>query len=129
MRWVLLAVVVLTTVAVGQNLVPNPSFERGKETPSGWQLNGGMGKWETFGRTGSRSLSVTGTGTDSNAWECTDWRPESGRLYLLRYFVCRSPQKCWRDTHHWLLHRQPRCVGCPAGRELASAPIRLPNAH
>ncbi|MER3502230.1 MAG: hypothetical protein C4295_12350 [Candidatus Fervidibacterota bacterium] len=92
MRWVLLAVVVLTTVAVGQNLVPNPSFERGKETPSGWQLNGGMGKWETFGRTGSRSLSVTGTGTDSNAWECTDWRPESGQRYLLRYFVCRSPK-------------------------------------
>lgn len=67
-------VAVLTAVLVvegmAQNLVPNPSFELGKGAPLGWQLNRGMGDWELFGRTGKRSISVTGTGEgSSNVWE------------------------------------------------------------
>ncbi|MCS7191726.1 MAG: hypothetical protein NZ937_01925, partial [Armatimonadetes bacterium] len=75
-----------------QNLVPNSSFELGLTNPNSWRLNSGDGKWERFGKTGKRSVSVTGKGNDSNAWECIDWKPEFGRLYRIRYFVCRSPE-------------------------------------
>jgi hypothetical protein len=94
MRWWMLMVGIslFLTATSAQNLLPNPSFESGTNAPDRWRLNGGVGKWETFGRTGKRSVSVTGSGNDSNAWECTDWKPEGGRLYLIRYFVRRSPE-------------------------------------
>ena len=91
MRLMTLGLLLLTNIAAAQNLVPNPSFEQGLTSPTGWRLNGGVGKWENFGRTGKRCVSVTGSGNDSNAWECTDWKPEGGKLYLVRYFVRRSP--------------------------------------
>ncbi|MEJ7615269.1 MAG: hypothetical protein SQA66_16720, partial [Candidatus Fervidibacter sacchari] len=91
-RLLTLGLFLLANIAAAQNLVPNPSFELGLTSPSGWRLNGGVGKWETFSRTGKRSVSVTGSGNDSNAWECTDWKPEEGKLYLVRYFVRRSPE-------------------------------------
>jgi hypothetical protein len=87
-----LGLLLLANIAAAQNLVPNPSFEQGLTNPAGWKLSGGAGKWENFGRTGKRCISVTGSGNDSNAWECTDWKPEGGRLYLIRYFVRRSPE-------------------------------------
>lgn len=92
MRLLTLGLLLLTSVAPAQNLVPNPSFEQGLTSPKGWRLNGGIGKWENFGRMGKRCVSVTGNGNDSNAWECTDWKPEAGKLYLVRYFVRRSPE-------------------------------------
>ncbi len=92
MRLLTLGLLLLTNIAAAQNLVPNPSFEQGLTSPTGWRLNGGVGKWENFGRTGKRCVSVTGNGNDSNAWECTDWKPEGGKLYLVRYFVRRSPE-------------------------------------
>jgi hypothetical protein len=91
-RLLALGLLLLANIAAAQNLVPNPSFEQGLTNPAGWKLNGGAGKWENFGRTGKRCISVTGSGNDSNAWECTDWKPEGGRLYLIRYFVRRSPE-------------------------------------
>lgn len=91
-RLLALGLLLLANIATAQNLVPNPSFEQGLTNPVGWKLSGGAGKWENFGRTGKRCISVTGSGNDSNAWECTDWKPEGGRLYLIRYFVRRSPE-------------------------------------
>lgn len=91
MRLLTLCSVLLVSFAVGQNLVPNGSFEIGEKSPEGWRLSGGVGSWENFGKTGKRSISVTGNGEDSNAWECTNWRPDSGKLYLIRCFVNRSP--------------------------------------
>ncbi|MDT7893630.1 MAG: hypothetical protein RRA51_04860, partial [Armatimonadota bacterium] len=91
-RLLALGLLLLANIATAQNLVPNPSFEQGLTNPAGWKLNGGGGKWENFGRTGKRCISVTGSGNDSNAWECTDWKPEGGRLYLIRCFVRRSPE-------------------------------------
>jgi hypothetical protein len=91
-RLLALGLLLLANIATAQNLVPNPSFEQGLTNPAGWKLSGGAGKWENFGRTGKRCISVTGSGNDSNAWECTDWKPEGGRLYLIRYFVRRSPE-------------------------------------
>ena len=93
MRWWMLMVgtVLFLTPTLAQNLLPNPSFERGTNVPENWRLNGGSGKWESYGRTGKRCVSVTGNGNDSNAWECNGWKPEGGKRYLVRYFVRRSP--------------------------------------
>ncbi len=90
MIWFSVAVMCVFGFAHAQNLVPNPSFERGLTNPDGWRLNSGIGKWENFGRTGRRCISVTGNGNDSNAWECVDWKPENGKLYRIRFFVRRS---------------------------------------
>ncbi len=88
----MVAVLLPLSIANAQNLLPNPSFEQGTTSPEGWRLTGGSGQWATDGRTGKRSVSVTGTGSDSNSWECTAWRPEPGRWYLIRYFVRRDPK-------------------------------------
>ncbi len=92
MRWVLCAVATLWLVSFpsAQNLVPNPSFEQGTKNPESWHLNSGIGKWENFGQAGKRCVSVTGSGSESNAWECVDWKPESGKLYRIQFFVRRS---------------------------------------
>ncbi|MCS7254855.1 MAG: hypothetical protein NZ781_12650, partial [Armatimonadetes bacterium] len=58
----LLATFCLLGFACAQNLVPNPSFERGLTNPESWRLSSGLGKWESFGRTGKRCVSVTGSG-------------------------------------------------------------------
>lgn len=79
------------TTVMAQNLVPNPSFELGETNPEGWRLTGGVGKWEIFGHEGKRCVSVTGKGDDSNSWECTAWKPEGGKLYLICCFILRSP--------------------------------------
>ncbi|MFN3420884.1 MAG: hypothetical protein ACK40X_04065, partial [Armatimonadota bacterium] len=94
MRWVLCVMATLWSVSFlsAQNLVPNPSFEQGLTNPKGWNLNSGTGNWESFGRTGKRCISVTGSGNDSNAWECVDWKPEGGKLYRIRFFVHRCPE-------------------------------------
>jgi hypothetical protein len=94
MQWWMLMVgtVLFLTSAPAQNLLPNPSFESGTNVPDGWRLNGGVGKWESYGRTGKRCVSVTGNGNDSNAWECVGWKPEGGKLYRIRFFVRRSPE-------------------------------------
>lgn len=45
-------------------------FKSDVNTPNGWNLSGGAGKWERSGPApGERSLSVTGDGFDSNTWE------------------------------------------------------------
>lgn len=90
MRVLTLCLVLHVSFVVGQNLVPNGSFEIGEKSPEGWTLSGSVGSWENFGRTGKRCVSVTGNGSDSSAWECIGWKPEGGKLYLIRYFVNRS---------------------------------------
>jgi hypothetical protein len=76
-----------------QNLISNPSFEYGLKEPDGWKLNGGIGKWEDFGKTGKKCISLTGSGTETNAWEYTEWKPEPGKLYFIKYSVC-----CWPEN-------------------------------
>jgi len=40
--------------------VPNPSFERGQESPEGWTLSGGQGGWIREAAHGKRAISATG---------------------------------------------------------------------
>ncbi len=40
---------------------------------------------------GNRSISVQGTGNDSNAWFYDDWRPEPNQTYLIRYRLRIAP--------------------------------------
>jgi|GEM_PF-232423 len=56
-------------------LVPNADFTQGGDSPEGWTLSGGKGRWVD-----RNILEVTGTGDDSNQWHCK-CRFEPGRLY------------------------------------------------
>jgi len=47
------------------SLLPNPDFTQGEETPLGWTLSGGKGRWVE-----RDFLEVTGSGSDSNQWQC-----------------------------------------------------------
>ena len=70
-----------------QNLVPNPSFESGDLQPSGWMQLYGNGKWENFGRTGTRCVSVSGTSDCGNRWATTGCAVEPGKLYVVRFWM------------------------------------------
>ena len=71
--------------------LPNPSFEEGNNLPHGWRLSEGEGRWEEEGHTGSRSISVTGTGEDSNYWFATQFKLKPQTLYRVSFFCKRSP--------------------------------------
>ena len=45
--------------------VPNADFDQGGDAPTGWTLSGGRGRWVDH-----NILEVTGTGDDSNQWQC-----------------------------------------------------------
>jgi len=75
-------------------MLPNPSFEAGEISPSGWDISApGAGGWESGGHDGALCVSVTGMGDDSTWWSPrTGVRLESGSLYHLSYWVRRGPQ-------------------------------------
>ena len=51
-------------------------FTSGDQTPTGWQLSGGQGRWVD-----RKSVEVTGTGNDSNYWRSDGCQFGPGRLY------------------------------------------------
>jgi hypothetical protein len=69
-----------------QNLAPNPSFEDGASAPTSWSLSGGTGRWESFGRTNARCVSVTGAGSTANQWQSTQCPVVAGRPYAVRFW-------------------------------------------
>ena len=70
------------------NLAPNPSFEQGQGTPSGW-IGGAGGKWAGRARTGSRSLGMTGG--PGSAWHSDVIPAEEGQSYRLDGWLrCRE---------------------------------------
>ncbi len=72
-------------------LVPNASFEDGQNAPTGWKLEGGRGAWADQGRTGKRTVSVTGGGRDSSYWRCTDLKLEPRTVYRFTGYLKTSP--------------------------------------
>ena len=86
--------------------LPNPSFEEGDGSPSGWRLQG-KGAWEKAGHSGQRAVSVTGTGKDDGYWRTTDFAFEPNTLYRLAFWakaerasggcVTSGPSFCNRD--------------------------------
>jgi hypothetical protein len=71
--------------------VPNPSFEDGDNLPYGWRLSEGEGTWEKEGHTGSRSISVAGTGEDSNYWFAPQFKLNPRTLYRVSFWTRISP--------------------------------------
>ena len=66
--------------------VLNWGFEKGKDSPEGWTLSGGQGRWESRDSGyPSRSISVTGDGEDSNHWLSAPLVLEPSTLYQLRF--------------------------------------------
>ena len=61
---ILVILVLVPVVAWTQGpLIENSSFELGTESPQGWELSGGaFGKWELFGISGERCISIRGNG-------------------------------------------------------------------
>ena len=89
--------VAVLSLPAAANLLPNPSFEAGRGQPEGWHISaGGVGRWESFGHTGQRSLSVTGKGED-NLW----WAPaaplvvQPGALYHTSFWERYSAGDGW----------------------------------
>lgn len=67
---------------------PNPSFEEGANAPTAWSLSKeGSGAWEREGRSGKRSLSVTGDGKDSNFWKCEAVAFKPGEAYRVTFYT------------------------------------------
>ncbi|HWQ91462.1 MAG TPA: glycoside hydrolase domain-containing protein, partial [Clostridia bacterium] len=79
-----LQAICLVSYCSAQNLVPNASFEQGTNEPTGWTHSvAGVMNWETFGRTGQRSISVSGTGGCGTEWRTPcDYKP--GKVYMVR---------------------------------------------
>lgn len=116
------------SLAAAQNLLPNPSFEEGATSPASWQLKEGTGQWETAGHAGTRCLSVTGDGKDSNYWSTPLPPLTPGATYRLSFWgklgkgtsggcVVSGPDFCNRDwglSDKWQQYSYVFCV--PAGR-------------
>jgi hypothetical protein len=87
-----LIVLGLASVCLAQPPIPpNGSFEEGDESPTGWSLSGGSGRWEQEGYSGNRSVSVTGTGEDSNYWLCDSYKLGPRRTYRVAFVSKVSP--------------------------------------
>ena len=66
--------------------LPDPSFENGKDAPTGWQLSGGQGRWiRGNAAAGKRAVTVTGDGEDSNHWLSDALPLEPATLYRLTF--------------------------------------------
>lgn len=79
------------TVAHAQNLLPNPGFEAGSQSPSDWRLSGGQGQWSSPGRTGQHAVRVEGTGDDQSDWRLPAPWLEPATLYRFRFWGRREP--------------------------------------
>ena len=114
----------LASALQAQNLLPNSSFEDGREAPLNWQLKEGVGRWEEAGRTGKRCLSVTGDGRNSNYWFATLPALEPGVTYKLVFWgklapgtsggcVVSGPDFCnkdWGLTSDWARYDYVFCA-------------------
>lgn len=64
---------------------PNPDLRQGNDSPMGWKLEGGGGRWVD-----REALEVTGTGDDNSLWRTENLPFEPGRLYEFE-FRARRP--------------------------------------
>ncbi len=103
------------SLAFGQNLVPNPSFETGTTNPDDWTLlNPGDGYWENLGRTGDRSISVSNNGVSCfRRWQTTGVPVQPGKPYLFRF---------WGMTTNVL---NPNSRTCISGFDVATRDLQL----
>ena len=62
-----------SVLASAAESVPNADFDKGDQSPSGWKLSGGEGRWVD-----RQILEVTGSGSDSNHWRCDGYQFKPG---------------------------------------------------
>ncbi|HEY9172388.1 MAG TPA: glycoside hydrolase domain-containing protein [Verrucomicrobiae bacterium] len=75
---------VVPGITLGQNLVPNPSFEEGTNQPAAWESGSNPGRWEVFGHSGSRGVSLT---DNSGPWRTVAGISlEPNQTYVLRFW-------------------------------------------
>jgi hypothetical protein len=60
--------------------IPNADFTQGDQTPAGWKLEGGQGRWVD-----KQILEVTGDGRGSTCWRCDGVRFKPGGLYRFEF--------------------------------------------
>ena len=72
--------------AVGQT-VPNADFTQGDQSPTGWKLEGGKGRWVD-----KSILEVTGEGKGSCYWRCDGVKLEPGKLYRFESQLQHRPR-------------------------------------
>ena len=82
-----LALAVAPAWATEANRLPNPSFEQGDQQPEGWKPEGEGTQWQTTGRVGKRSVSVTGTGKSNTYWRGPAPKLEPGRTYRFTFYA------------------------------------------
>lgn len=134
---VLLTALTLALCAAEAGGVPNDSFERGRDTPEGWRLEG-AGNWERG--PGGRWVAVTGTGDDSSFWRTTDHRLEPNALYRMSFrasgdaatggCLIAGPSFCNRDFRPeagW--HEHGLVFATPDARQVADAYVRVGQWH
>jgi len=89
------AVLVLDASCLGQNLMPNPSFERSQERVDGWTLSGGTGRVvraEGNAADGQVCIAVEGDGKEPNWWRTADLALEPGGLYCFGFMGRRAAE-------------------------------------
>ena len=81
----------VSKTCMSQNL--NGTFERGILKPDGWSLSSGTGAWENEGYEGIHSISVTGTGreSDSNYWKSDNYKLLPKQSYRVSFMAKISP--------------------------------------
>jgi len=65
--------------------LPNADFSQGTNSPQGWTLSGGQGRWVD-----RQILEVTGTGKGSNQWQTDAYRFIPGGLYRFQMRARRT---------------------------------------
>ncbi len=89
-------VIALTLIAgaafAQQNLAATPSFEAGDDAPDGWTLSEeGGGYWAEDGRTGERSVAVTGLEPTTSYWSNDGVPFEPWQLYQVSVYAKSLP--------------------------------------
>jgi len=76
-------------VAWGQTVaVPNPSFEEGADSPAGWTLQGGQGRWLSGDAAdGTKAVAASGRGKSegSSSWRSAPLALAPSTVYRLRF--------------------------------------------
>ncbi|MCX5685187.1 MAG: hypothetical protein NT049_16120, partial [Planctomycetota bacterium] len=87
--WLTFLVLAAAQVAWGQTVaVPNPSFEEGADSPTGWTLQGGQGRWLTGDAAdGKKAVVATGKGKSegSSSWVSGPLPLAPSTVYRLRF--------------------------------------------
>ncbi|MEY4388077.1 MAG: hypothetical protein RLY20_3360 [Verrucomicrobiota bacterium] len=75
------------TVACGQNLAPNPSFESGLTAPDVWSSSYPDAEYANSGHSGIRSVAIAGNGSTMTRWLNTTAGITNGQAYALRFWT------------------------------------------